>query len=184
VLIQGEIDRQKATNITFELLALQAEKCRDRDETPLAIIINSPGGKVDPGRQIYDAVKSASCEIHGIVFGEASSTASVILQACHRRFTLPHGQSLVHHVTSDKTVRFDSRRVEKSAQVYARHALEYAKAWDEVLAEVMDMGSYDYISLTAPEMLRLGFVDEILPKVNLFKPYSPPAHPKRRGRAK
>lgn len=73
-------------------------------EKPIVLMINSTGGAVGPSLAIYDAIQFVTAPVYGLVVGEAASMACVILQACTKRFLLPHSTLLVHGISG--TIRY------------------------------------------------------------------------------
>ena len=64
-------------------------------------IINSSGGSSRHCLEIYDILKMYPGDITGLVFGQASSSAAIILQACKKRLATPNAKILVHHGTCE-----------------------------------------------------------------------------------
>lgn len=62
----------------------------------LKLHINSPGGSVDDGIAIYNALKSHPATIEAHVDAAAHSIASVIVQAADRRVMAPHSRMMIH----------------------------------------------------------------------------------------
>lgn len=90
VEITGEIDEEQYTKTLKNLLLL------DLTNKPITIIINSIGGCVTQGKAIYDIMRSCQSEIIAHVCGEASSAASVILQAADFRYCTPNSKIMIH----------------------------------------------------------------------------------------
>lgn len=59
--------------------------------------LNSPGGSVDDGIAIYNALRSHPAEVEAHVLAAAHSIASVILQAADKRVMAPHARVMVHN---------------------------------------------------------------------------------------
>lgn len=86
--INGETARQLIKNlIILNLLSNE----------PIHIILNSSGGHQEHGFAIYDAIKSSVAPVRITVMGQASSIASVILQAATERIMTPHSEMLIHY---------------------------------------------------------------------------------------
>ena len=63
------------------------------------IFINSGGGCVISGMALYDAIYACKNRVRGYVYGQASSIASVILQACDERVISTHSSIMIHDGT-------------------------------------------------------------------------------------
>jgi ATP-dependent Clp protease protease subunit len=68
----------------------------------ITIFINSEGGDLDQCKAIYDLIKASGNHIVGTVYGEASSSASLILQACDTR-TMSKSSYLMIHIGEEAT---------------------------------------------------------------------------------
>lgn len=67
----------------------------------ITLMINNPGGEEAHMLAIYDAIKACRNHVTGIIYGEACSAASVIVQACDTRIMRPHSYMMIHYGTSD-----------------------------------------------------------------------------------
>jgi len=73
-------------------------------ERPIWILLNSPGGGVNQGFAICDAIRAFTQEgytINIVGLGEVSSVAAAILQTGTRRYALPTTQFLLHQVSDE-----------------------------------------------------------------------------------
>lgn len=69
--------------------------------TPIWIILNSPGGSVDQGFGIYDAIRmvvNKGYTVNILGLGHVASMATAIMQAATRRYSAPLTQFLIHQV--------------------------------------------------------------------------------------
>lgn len=90
VEIFGEINLEMFDRVFKNLHAL------DSTQGTINLIINSEGGDVTHAKAIYDAVKGCVNYVRGIVYGEASSSASLIFQACDERLLTPNSYLMIH----------------------------------------------------------------------------------------
>lgn len=127
---------------------------------PLEVYINSGGGDIFAGSEIYTALRAykGDVTIH-VIF--AASAASVI--ACARKSDItPTGMMMVHNVSS--TARGDYRVMDKSSEVLqkanaalaAAYTEKTGKSEEEVLA-MMDRETW----LTGKDAVEAGLVDSI-----------------------
>jgi ATP-dependent Clp protease, protease subunit len=132
------------------------------DGSPVEIIINSPGGHVDAGSEIYTHLKAYKGEINTKVYAMAASAASLIAMG-GKTSMAPTAQIMIHNVSG--VVEGDYRVFQKEASVletYNRaianaYMLKTGKSQEEIL-EMMNKETY----LTAQEAVELGFADEIM----------------------
>ena len=129
---------------------------------PIKLIINSIGGDVFAGNEIFTALKKYEGNIETeIIF--AASIATVIAMASDKIIMSPTGQFMIHNVST--SVEGDYRDMEKSAQTLrnmnAMIASSYKsrlKVSDEELAKMMDNETW----LNAEQAKAIGLIDEIM----------------------
>ncbi len=68
----------------------------------ITVIIESGGGDVGFGLDIYDLVENYPGKTTGIVFSRAHSMAAVILQGCDVRMCARHGNVMIHHISQNQ----------------------------------------------------------------------------------
>lgn len=68
----------------------------DQKEGIITMFINSPGGSLYHGMAIYDAIKACKNHVKIVVYGEASSAASFILQAADERIISSNAYIMLH----------------------------------------------------------------------------------------
>lgn len=88
------ITPRSSRRIVSSLLVLEAED----PKTPVTLLINSPGGSVDDGFAIYDAMRFVACPVRALCVGLAASAANIVLLGAPRgsRFALPNTRILLH----------------------------------------------------------------------------------------
>lgn len=94
IFLGSAIDDQVANLVIAQLLFLEGED-PDRD---VQIYVNSPGGSVDAGLGIYDAMRYIKPQIMTICVGQAASMGSVLLCAGTKgkRYALPNSRIMIH----------------------------------------------------------------------------------------
>ena len=92
IFLNGSIDADMANDFLSELLFLE-----ESDE-PVTMYIDSPGGEVNAGLMIYDAIQGSSLKINMICTGMAASMAAIIFASGEkgRRYILPHSKVMIH----------------------------------------------------------------------------------------
>lgn len=89
---EGGVDHLLAERVVKGLHLLDA-----RASNGITIKMNNIGGEVYHGLAIYDAIKACKNHITIIVYGNAMSMGSIILQAADRRIMMPHATVMIHH---------------------------------------------------------------------------------------
>ena len=104
----------------YDLLEMDATCPRDVNDSiskaageKLEVLINSPGGDVFMGSEIYTALRSYSGEVEICVVGEAASAASVIAMA-GKCLMSPTAMMMVHNVSCDASG--DYREMEHTSE--------------------------------------------------------------------
>lgn len=146
------------------------EQVKDGDE--VEVYVNSPGGVIDVGSEIYTALHSIKDKVKIYVTGEACSAASIISMAAYCEMS-PTALMMVHCVSTEASGNHS--KMEKTAEVLrtADNALcsaymEKAGMSQEEALDMMEKETW----LTAQQALDAGLIDAIMfskedEKVNL-----------------
>lgn len=62
----------------------------------IVMYINSPGGKIDCGLPVYDAMRMSKAPIRTVCIGVAASMGSILFLAGDKREMLPHSRVMIH----------------------------------------------------------------------------------------
>lgn len=152
----GEIDHDTAARLIKGLHILEGSK------EPITLLVNSGGGSVPDGIAIYSAIKQSHCPVDCFIYGQCSSMASIVIQACRLRVSAPETEFLLHDGTDSlsgnsrdviKQAEALKRACELSYVIYASRARQPREFWRRKLVT-------DFI-LTAQEALQEGLIDEI-----------------------
>ena len=135
----------------------------DANGLDVDVVINSGGGDVYAGSEIYTMLKLYKGTVRVQIVGIAASAASVIAMAGDKVAMSPTGQLMIHNVWT--VVAGDNKVLEKEAKVLESHnesianayMLKTGKSKEELLA-LMDKESY----FNAREALEAGMIDEIM----------------------
>ena len=129
---------------------------------PLLVEINSGGGDVFAGSEIYTALKAYACTVEINIVGLAASAASVIAQAGHSRIS-PTALFMVHNVSGSAAGDFHDMQQEAEILQTANKAVAAAylektgKSMEELLG-IMDAETW----MDAQKAVEYGFVDEVM----------------------
>jgi ATP-dependent Clp protease protease subunit len=93
VMLTGEVNDIQARRVTERLFALAAQSTK-----PITFLISSPGGHVESGDMIHDAVKFIDAPVQMLGTGWVASAGALIYCAAprERRFCLPNTRFLLH----------------------------------------------------------------------------------------
>jgi ATP-dependent Clp protease protease subunit len=163
IFLGSAIDDQVANLVIAQLLFLEGED-PDRD---VQIYVNSPGGSVDAGLGIYDAMQYIKPAVVTICVGQAASMGAMLLMAGAKgkRYALPHSRIMIHQPwgggaqgrATDVKIWTDEllKAYEKVADLVVRHT---GQSRDKVMADLQK----DYF-MSADEAKAYGIIDEIMP---------------------
>jgi ATP-dependent Clp protease protease subunit len=129
----------------------------------LEVEINSGGGSVFAGSEIYTALKDYKGHVTAKIVGLAASAASVIAMAGDKVMMSPTAQMMIHNISTYTSG--DYRDMEHSAEVLKSANNTIANAYrlktgktQEELLKLMDNETW----MTAQKAKELGFIDEIM----------------------
>lgn len=169
VNVQGEITQENA----FEFaLALQHLNSVSQTE-PITVLVNSPGGSIDAGLLMYDAIQTSPAPVRLVVLGAAYSMAAVIIASgLHGRYILPNSKLMLHepllgypiggNTTSIKTISDDLLATrEKINAILAQHT-------GKTKEEIEEATKHDHY-FTADESVKFGLCDKVITFGELVK---------------
>lgn len=167
IFLDGPIDRESANDFLSQLLYLEEE-----NSDPIDILINSPGGEVNAGLLIYDAIQGSEAMINLYCIGTAASMAADILAGGQkgRRFILPHSKVMIHEPLirdgvggSASSIRNISESILETRDIC--NGL-LAKHTGKTLEEVNEATRFDNY-MNAEQTVAFGICDEIVERVPL-----------------
>jgi ATP-dependent Clp protease protease subunit len=93
VMLTGEVNDIQARRVTERLFALASDSNK-----PITFVISSPGGHVESGDMIHDAIKFVDAPVQMLGTGWVASAGALIYCAAPRelRFCLPNTRFLLH----------------------------------------------------------------------------------------
>lgn len=118
-----------------------------KNNKPILIIMNNPGGDWYHGMAIYDAIKYSSCECTIKVYGHAMSMGSIILQAADHRIMMPNSRFMIHYGYDGKSGHAkivykwadEGKRVNwEMENLYLEKMLDYETATGKKLEPALD----------------------------------------------
>lgn len=97
VMLTGEVNEVTMLSITSQLLYLNNESHEE-----ITLIINSPGGSVYDGLQLYDTINMIEAPVKTICMGLAASMGAFLLSSGvkGRRFASKSSRIMIHGVSS------------------------------------------------------------------------------------
>ena len=167
VFLQGTIDSDMANQFLSQLLYLEQES-----EEPVTIYINSPGGEVNAGLVIYDAIQGSNLEINMICTGMAASMAAILLAGGQKgnRYILEHSKVMIHEPLLANGVGGSATSIKNISE----SILETRKIVNGILAEhtgksieeINEATSFDNY-MNAKEAIEFGICDAITKQIKV-----------------
>ncbi len=167
LFITGEIKSEMACEFVQKLMYLKTEK----PQGPIRIYINSPGGEVNAGLMIYDALKGFDGEFEMYCMGMAASMAAIIFAGGQkgRRYILPHSKVMIHEPLIAGGIGGSASSIQKTAE----SIMETKRVSAELLAsdtgkpfKVVEKAiSFDNF-MNAKEAVEFGICDKIVESVD------------------
>ncbi len=167
--IQGEITHASS----FEF-ALSLQHLNSVSETePITVLVNSPGGGIDAGLLMYDAIQTSPAPVRLVVLGAAYSMAAVVFASGKAgRYMLPNSKLMLHepllgcpidgNTSSIKTISDDLLATrDKINTIIAKHTGKSKAAIEAVT-------KHDHY-FSAEESVRFGMADKVITFGELVK---------------
>ena len=161
IMLSGPIEDEMANSIVAQLLFLDAQ-----DSTKdIYLYINSPGGVVTSGMEIYDTMNFIKADVQTIVIGMAASMASVLVSsgAKGKRFGLPHSQVLIHQPSGGAQGQQTEIEIAATEILKTRKMLNgiLAKNSGQPIEKIQADTERDHY-LTAQEAVDYGLLDGVM----------------------
>lgn len=162
IFIEGEINADAACEFVKKVLLLNSE---DR-QSPMDVLVNSPGGEINSGLLMYDVIQASRAPIRMFCIGKAYSMAAVLFASGnHGRYILPHGELMVHEPLLGNRVGGNSSSIKSISD----SLLETKKKMNRILArhtgkseeEVERAAGFDHY-FSPEESVAFGLCDKIV----------------------
>lgn len=167
IFLNGEIDSETADSFLSQILFLEEEP-----EKPVTIYIDSPGGEVNAGLMIYDAIQCSGLKINMLCTGKAASMAAVILAGGqkNRRYILQHSKVMINEPLIANGVGGSATSIKNISD----SILETREIVNGILAKhtrkdietINESTSFDNF-MNAEEAVKFGICDKISKKIVL-----------------
>ena len=161
IFVTGPVEDYMASVIIAQLLFLEAENPKKE----VSMYINSPGGVVSPGLDIYDTMQYIKPEVSTLCIGQAASMGSLLLAAGapNKRFSLPNSRIMVHQPSGG--FQGQASDIERHAQeilslrsrlndIYVKHTGQSLKSIEKAL----DRDTF----MTASDSKEFGIIDKVV----------------------
>ena len=167
IFINGSIDRETANDFIAQLLYLE-----ENFDGPVNVYINSPGGEVNAGLAIYDAIQGSNLTINMICTGMAASMAAILLAGGQkgRRYILKHSKVMIHEPLLSDGVGGSATSIKNiSESILATKDIVngiLAKHTGKNIDEINEATRFDNY-MNAEEAIEFGICDAITPTLKV-----------------
>ena len=167
LFLTGEINADMANSFVAQLLYLE-----ETPDEPVNIYINSPGGAINAGLMIYDAIQGSRLEINMICTGLAASMAAVLLAGGQHgsRYILRHSKVMIHEPLLANGVGGSATSIRKISEsiIETREMINeiLAKHTGKTVEEINEATSFDNY-MRAEEAIAFGLCDRITDSVKI-----------------
>jgi ATP-dependent Clp protease protease subunit len=161
VALFDPISPASARRVVAGLLVLDAE-----DSTkPITVLINSPGGSVDDGFAIYDAMRFVKSPVRAVCIGLAASAANIVLLGAPKgnRLALPNTRILLHQPSTGVQGQASDIAITAKEILKTRERLNQLlhEETGQPLAKLAEDTNRDYW-LSADEAKAYGLLDRVV----------------------
>ena len=163
VFLSSAVHDRSAKDIIRKLWYLEFTQ----PNTPILLVINSPGGSVDSGFAIWDQIKMITSPVTTLVTGLAASMGSVLSLAAEpkKRFATPSARIMIHQPLISGVIQGQATDLEIQAKeiIKTRNQIIdlYAKATGKdvgIIEKTIDRDTW----MTADEAMEFGLLDGII----------------------
>lgn len=162
VLCFGSITPEQADSLILQLLYLSAQSNQE-----ITMYIHSPGGEVNSGFAIYDAMQLVECPIRTVCVGNASSMAALLFAAGDTRCILPHSEVMIHdplvQQVSGSTMKIKDC-ADSLLEIRTRMADILSKRTGRTVEEILEKTERE-TTFSADQAVEFGLADQVLTSV-------------------
>lgn len=128
--------------------------------TPIKVIFFSPGGDLEVNNCLVDTIQLSKTSVIGINVGMATSSGCFIYLACHKRYTFPTAEFLIHKGAGQFVGNYDEvvaaiLNYQRQIEELGNFVLARTKIPNDVFEEHFSTDWY----LSAKEAIELGVAD-------------------------
>ena len=129
----------------------------DRGAKTITVRINSPGGNITQGMQIYNAILEVPCKVDTVNIGMAASIAACIFQAGRKRSAYDYSLTMIHEAY-DSQGKSHMGVIDKFNTAVCTMLARKANRTQTEIRQMMKKETW----MTAAECKQMGFCDEII----------------------
>jgi len=165
ILLNSDIDKSVIERVVLPITTLS-----QRSIKPIKLLINSPGGSVEDGQMVVDAILTSKAPIITVAMGKAMSAAFDIFIAGSYRIVYPN-TVLMCHAGSTSMGSLTLPQINQEAELHKFYFSRWSKYYS-ARTKISEKEWFDLLStglnryFFPEESLAKGLCQEILPIVN------------------
>jgi ATP-dependent protease ClpP protease subunit len=173
VLIKEALNESLVRELQAELLLMDAVSNQE-----IKLLINNSGGQLDSALYFCDFIQLLRSPVVGIVNGQCSSAAIVILQVCKKRLATKHSYFGLHDGTITRSFKSGINlrdnieavycEVKEGDDRYNSLLLQRSRITPEQLQEMRNSRNEVLFRIDARKAVELGLIDAVVEDLHLF----------------
>ncbi|OGD67336.1 ATP-dependent Clp protease proteolytic subunit [Candidatus Campbellbacteria bacterium RIFOXYC2_FULL_35_25] len=161
IFVGGPIDDYMANIVIAQLLFLESEDAKK----DITLYVNSPGGQIQAGLAIIDAMNHIKPDVATVCMGMSASMGAVILSqgTKGKRYILPNAEVMIHQPLTGVEGQASDIEITAKHIISLKNKLYeiMAKATGKTKDQIEKDGDRDYW-MSADEAKKYGIVDQVL----------------------
>lgn len=169
IFLVGQVNDNVSSLICAQLLFLESEN----PTKDIYFYINSPGGVVSSGLDMYDTMQYIKPDVATVCIGQACSMGSFLLMAGakDKRFCLPNSRIMIHQPSGGaqgmaSDIEIQALEIVKLKRILTEAYVLHTGQKYKTLEDLMDRDKW----LSAEESKELGLVDHVVRTRDDIKP--------------
>lgn len=166
--VDSDTDNDEVNCRTVAQLIKNLHVLESKEQQPISILLNTPGGSWEDGIAVYDLITKLKSIVTIIGMGKLYSMGSVIFQSAYKRLLMPNTTIMIHdgsdgYIGDSKSFENwakDSKRVREVMYKIYYEKMKRKKA-NITLEDIENMCGHDTI-FTAKESIKIGLADKII----------------------
>lgn len=160
VFVEGEITSETAQEFMKQIMYLNGE-----GDAPISVYINSPGGEVTAGLQMYDVIVGSNATIKTFCTGRAYSMAAILFACASKRGMLTNSELMLHEPLLGGRIGGNASSIKSTSD----SLLETKAKLNRIIADITGKSEQEIDEATrfdhyfdAAEAVSFGLCDEIV----------------------
>lgn len=170
VFLENEITNDSARTFAKQMMNMMMV-----DQTPVKLVINSPGGEIEAGMVIMDVIKGLPIPVQMYCVGSAASMAAIIfISGKDGRYILPNSKLMIHQPLINNINEGNCTEIKKIADNLEKRKIQLFKIIadnSKMTTKMLEKETKEDRYYTAEEAVKLKLADEIITFSQILLPY-------------